>query len=315
VRADRLAVMLMLGQSAMFTAETAMIHQLGSYAPVVLLACLRGLSGVALALLLARCLGTGVVQTRQLPLQLLRGAISLLYLWVMICSFTYLPFADATAISYTQVAYIAIFSVIVLDEKVSPSRWVATLVCLIGALLIAKPAFASWDYWYLIALLGTSLNGLSFVLNRYLQREDTEATTMFYTNLVPAVAIAPVLAFIEYPPVTPDGLLCLSGLILFGPIGMYLGIAAVRRSSASALGPYTLVRLVLGIIGGAVIFGEIPDLLVGCGVTLILTGCALASCGERAVQAHITRVKAAFSRARPPVFQAGHAGITRGSAS
>lgn len=313
MRADRLAVMLMIGQSAMFTAETAMIHQLGPYAPVVLLACIRGLSGVALALLLARYLGIGVLQTQQLPLQLLRGAISLLYLWVMIYSFAYLPFPDATAISYTQVAYVAIFSVIVLDEKVTSSRWVATGICLVGALLIAKPAFASWHYLYLLALLGTSLNGLSFVLNRYLQREDTEATTMFYTNLVPAIAIVPVVAFIECQPFTRDGLLLFSGVILFGPIGMYLGIAAVRRASASALGPYTLVRLVLGVTGGAVIFGEIPDILVGCGVALILAGCALASSDEP-IQAHLTRAKAAFCRASPLVCQADNARVTRGSA-
>src|SRR5262249_30640938 len=213
----------------------------------------------------------------QLPLQLLRGLVSVLYLWVLMYSFAHLPFADATAISYTQAAYIAVFSALILNERVTALRWVASAIGMVGALLIVKPVFADRSIVYLIAFLGTSFNGLAFVLNKYLQRPggDSQLTTMFYVNAVAVVCNLPVLATTALPEteVWP----WLSGVLLFGPVGMYLGIVAVRHASASALGPYTLLRLVIAVIAGLAFFRETPDVLSCLGVAAILVSCLLAS--------------------------------------
>jgi drug/metabolite transporter (DMT)-like permease len=272
---ERLAIRLMMAQSVLFAVETTLIHHIGSRAPVMLLALVRGAGGVVLAIALARNIGFAVSRTCQLPLQLLRGTVSLLYLWVMIYSFAHLPLADATAISYTQTAYIAVFSVLILGETVSRSRWAAASLGIFGALLIAKPAFAGWSSAYVVALFGTGLNGLSFVLNRYLQRKDTEATTMFYSSLVPLLGNMPVLAVAGLP--APETLLWLPGLLLIGPIGVYLGIVAVKHASAAMLGPYTQLRLVIALLGGVIIFRELPDIVSALGVVLILASCMIAS--------------------------------------
>src|SRR5438067_3373076 len=142
---ERLAIQLMIAQGLLFAAETAAIHQIGSRASLMQLALIRAAGGLGLALVLARHVGLALLRTRQLPLQLLRGGVSLLYLWVLMYSFAHLPFADATAISYTQAAYIAVFSVAILAEPVSWSRWGAAAIGIVGALLIAKPAFAAWN--------------------------------------------------------------------------------------------------------------------------------------------------------------------------
>lgn len=272
---ERLAIRLMIAQAALFAAETAIIHELGSRVSVMQLALLRGAAGVALAIGLARNVGFAILRTRQLPLQLLRGTVSVLYLWVMIYSFGHLPFADATAISYTQAAYIAVFSVLILRESVTSSRWVAAAVGILGALLIAKPAFAGWNGVYLLALLGTSLNGLSFVLNRYVQRVDSEATTMLYSNLVAVLASAPIAAWGGMP--ASETMPWLPCLLLFGPAGMYFGIVAVRYASAAMLGPYTLLRLVSALLGSLVIFHELPDISSSIGIAFILAGCMVSS--------------------------------------
>jgi drug/metabolite transporter (DMT)-like permease len=58
---------------------------------------------------------------------------------------------------------------------------------------------------------------------------------------------------------------------------MYLGIVAVRYANTSVLGPYTLLRLVIGIVGGLLIFNERPDLWSGVGSLLILVSCLLSA--------------------------------------
>jgi drug/metabolite transporter (DMT)-like permease len=269
----------MLAQGALFAAETAIIHHIGAGTSVIQLAVIRSAAGVMLALALARAAGSGVLRTPQLTLQLLRGAVTLLYMWVMIYSFAYMPFADATAISYTQAAYITVFSVMILGETVTSVSWVAVAIGILGALLIAKPAFVGWNGAYLVALLGTSLNGLTFVLNRYLQREDSEMTTMLYSNLVPLAGNAPAFLFVGLP--APETILWLPGVFLFGPLGMYAGIVAVKHSSASALGPYTLLRLVIALLGGMLIFRELPDVLSSFGAALILASCLISACRVR----------------------------------
>src|SRR6516164_4243580 len=167
---QRLAVGLMIGQAILFAVETAMIHHIGSRGSAMQLALLRGGAGVTLVGVIAWNTGWSVIKTSQLPLQLLRGFVSVLYLWVLMYSFAHMPFADATAISYTQAAYIAAFSALILNERVTTLRWIATAIGIAGALLIVKPAFGDRNIFYLAVLLGTSLTGLAFVLNRYLQR-------------------------------------------------------------------------------------------------------------------------------------------------
>jgi drug/metabolite transporter (DMT)-like permease len=273
---QRLAVGLMIAQAILFAVETAMIHHIGSRGSAMQLALLRSGAGVTLVGIIAWNSGWSVMKTSQLPLQLLRGFVSVLYLWVLMYSFAHLPFADATAISYTQAAYIAVFSTLILNERVTTLRWIATAIGIGGALLIVKPAFLDRNIVYLVALLGTSFNGLAFVLNKYLQRPggDSELTTMFYVNAIAVVCNLPVLATTTLP--DPEVWPWLSGVLLFGPVGMYVGMVAIRHESASSLGPYTLLRLVIAIIGGIVLFREIPDLLSWLGVTAILSSCLLA---------------------------------------
>jgi len=124
----------------------------------------------------------------------------------------------------------------------------------------------------LFALLGTSFNGLAFVLNKYLQRPggDSQLTTMFYVNAVAVVCNLPVLTATALP--EPAVWPWLSGVLIFGPVGMYIGIVAVRHASASSLGPYTFLRLVIAVFFGIILFREIPDLLSWLGVAAILSG-------------------------------------------
>lgn len=273
--APRSAVQLMIAQAILFAAETAAIHHIGPGASIIQIALVRAAAGAALAGGLARRTGKRVWRTPQLRLQLLRGAITLLYMWVMIISFSYLPFAASTGISYTQSAYIAAFSALILGEVVTRVRWTAAAIGIVGALLIAKPGFATWNAVYFIALFAAALNGLAFVLNRYLQRADSEATTLFYSNLVPLLGNIPVLLMTTPP--TPATLVWFPAIMVCGPLGMLAGIAAVRHVSASALGPLTLLRLVIAVAGGIVVFHEIPDIFSVAGVALILFSCLLST--------------------------------------
>ncbi|MBV9483980.1 MAG: DMT family transporter [Acidobacteria bacterium] len=275
---QRLAISLIVGQGVFFLVETAMVHHLGGRIPIIQLALLRATGGVVIAAAIA-WRSSASLRTQHITLHLFRGGVALGYLWVLMYSFGTLPFADATALSYMQVAYITVFSALILRESVAPRRWLAATVCVIGALFIAQPSFRSWNVSYFVVLAGTSLNALSFVLNRYAQRHDNEVTTMLYVNLVSATGglfLIPVFgAPIQIPDATTG--FWLSGVFLLGPMGVYLGIVAVKHAETSTLAPYTLVRLVIGVLAGFIVFREAPALVSIFGAILILVSCALTS--------------------------------------
>jgi drug/metabolite transporter (DMT)-like permease len=284
---QRLAIGLIVGQGIFFLAETAMVHHLGGRIPIIQLALLRATGGVVIATAIAWSSSVSL-RTQHIRLHLFRGGVALGYLWVLMYSFGTLPFADATALSYTQVAYIAVFSALILQEAVVLRRWIAAAVCVIGALLIAQPSFHDWNGSYFVVLAGTSLNGLAFVLNRYAQRYDNEVSTMLYVNLVSAIGglclIPAFNASIEIPD-APTAF-WLSGVFLFGPLGVFLGIVAVKHAETSTLAPYTLVRLVVGVLSGFVMFHEAPALGSIFGAILILISCALAVPARPSATAH-----------------------------
>lgn len=276
--AGRLAVLLMLAQSVLFAIENSLIHYVGSGADVMQIILLRGLGGLALVVALAAVNGAGgaVVHSKHIGVQLLRGALVAGYAWVLTYSLTKLPLANAIAISFTTVAYTVLFAKVILDEQITGWRLAGAVFSIIGALLITKPTFGESDIDHAIVLLGTSLNGLLFVLNRYVQRQagDTQLATMFYANAFLVVAYLPAFALAAPP--APATWPSLFGLVVFGSVGMYLGIVAVRYASAAALAPLTLTRLVLTTLAGVFLFNEKPDPLTLAGILLILFSCWMA---------------------------------------
>jgi len=262
----------MVMQGSLFSAETALVHHLGSAISVVHFGVIRGFAGVVTAIIFAR--RWDVYRTEEFPIHVLRGLAALTYGWVLVYSFSRLPFADATAISYTQSIYIALFSIFILGEPVSRYSWLSVFLGVGGALFIAKPTFVGLGIVYVVAFLGTGLNGLSFVLNRYSNRKDEAETTMAYTNVVTLMGNIPLCFFTPPPAVATLPWLAL--FLFLGPLGMYAGVVALKYANASLLGPFTLVRLAIGVFAGAVIFSEFPDLLTTAGIALICLSCVLA---------------------------------------
>jgi drug/metabolite transporter (DMT)-like permease len=106
---------------------------------------------------------------------------------------------------------------------------------------------------------------------------------MFYANVVPVLVNLPILMLTGMPSISSLSL-WIPAVFVLGPVGMYLGIVAVKHADAAMLGPYTLLRLIIGVVGGVVIFHELPDIFSLCGASLILVGCALSSGSARSPQ-------------------------------
>jgi drug/metabolite transporter (DMT)-like permease len=272
---ERAAIALIVAQAVAFSIDSIAVHRIGTQLGVMQVACLRSLGGLLLVGALAGGVGWSVFRTGWWWLQGLRAAASIGYLWIFVYSFSRVPLVDATAISYTQALYLTLFSALILGERVTAARWAASAVGVIGVMLIVKPGFGSANVAYLIAVAGTSLNAMALILTKVAERRDTALTVMLYANAAAALCNAPSLASMPWP--AWDLLPSIVAVMIFGPVGMYCGMVAVRMADVSLLAPYTYVRLVVVAAAGALLFGEAPDAWSLVGTSAIIAACILAA--------------------------------------
>ena len=281
MRSERTGIRLILIQQLLFTLDTAAIHRLAGSVSLWQLGLFRSVGGLGLALCLAPSVGWAVFRTHHPTLQALRATVTVAYAWVLVYSFTVMPFADATAIGYTQAIYVALLAPPILQEVVGSRRYLAVLIGIVGALMVVKPGFSQASPIYIAVLAGTSLNALALVMTKYLQRQDSGVTIMLYLNVAIVASFMPGIS-----DALPAARLWpwLITTCVAGPLGMYAGILAVRYADASTLAPYSYVRLVLAVIGATLVFGEMPDLVSIAGVIGIVIACVVA---DRAAMASV----------------------------
>src|SRR4051794_17863401 len=100
MKSERMGIALLVAQQVLFTLETIAIHQLSGKLSVMQIALLRSIGAPPLVACLMPWAGWPALPASQPGVQILRAAIGIGYLWIFAFSFTAIPFADATALSY-----------------------------------------------------------------------------------------------------------------------------------------------------------------------------------------------------------------------
>ena len=157
---------LMLAQQCLFTIDTLSIHALAGQASLWQIGEFRALWAVILALALAPSVGWRVFGTVRPCLMAVRVAVTSVYAWVIIWSFSALPLGDATALDYTVVLYVVLLAGPMLGEAVGLRRYAAAIVGIAGAVLVIRPGINDLLWAYATVFLLTSLNGIALCLNR-----------------------------------------------------------------------------------------------------------------------------------------------------
>ncbi len=193
-----------------------------------------------------------------------------------------LPIADATAMIFSSPFFVALFSRLFLSERVPPIRWLAIVLGLAGALIIIQPgteAFRPAALWGIAGALAAATTGL---LARHLGSTEPASITSFYTTVAfLLIGVIPVAALPGLW-VTPDSIqiAMIAGAGLIAGTAHFLIVLAYRKAEASLVAPFEYSSLVVAIIMGFVVFGDIPTLPVWIGMGLI--ACAGALLARRA---------------------------------
>jgi drug/metabolite transporter (DMT)-like permease len=140
---------------------------------------------------------------------------------------------------------------------------------LCGVLIILKPGMGVFSVYAIIPLIAASMFALYSLLTRYVARQDSTATSFFWTGVTGCIVMTFVGMFHLEDMIPADWLLMLC-LCFTGATGHWLLIRCYEVAEASAVQPFTYLQLVFGAAIGVMVFGEVIETNVAVGAVLVV---------------------------------------------
>ena len=205
----------------------------------------------------------------------LRGALGVVGLMCFYYSITHIPLGDATVIQYTNPAFVAVFAVVIVAERLRLVDVLAVVLCLVGVAFIARPSFLFGGVSRLavmdvgIALGGAVASALAYTTVRRLGRTEHPLVTVLWFPLVATPLVFPLAAMSGYVPDLVD-LAVMLGVGITSQVAqvrMTQGLKLERAGRATAI---TYLQVVFAFILGAVFFDEVPTLWNTIGAAVVI---------------------------------------------
>ncbi len=248
----------MIASGIVFSAQNAIVKQLGTRLDSFEIAFFRCVFGLAVVLPFVFHGGTGLFLTGRPGLHIVRALVGVSGMFCGMYAVTHLPLADATAISFAKPLFAVLLAATFLGESVGWRRWSATAAGFVGVVVIVRPGSDMFDFAHVAALLGAFLIADVIVLVKKLQGSERNATIMAYFGIVTSIASAIPAFFVWITPTWAE-LALLACIGVSASTGQWMALKAYRAAEASAVVPFDYMRLVFAILYGWLFFAEIPD--------------------------------------------------------
>ena len=215
-------------------------------------------------------MGLRLVRTTAPGLQVVRGLTLVLSSVVFVVALRHMPIADVASIVFLAPVIVAVAGGPLLGERVSARTWIALCAGLSGVLLIIRPGGSAFTWWAFLPLACAFMFAGYQILTRKLAGHDDPVTTLFYPGLVAVLVIPPVFpGSVTGLPAVPLHLAMLVAIGILGAVGHFLLIRAHALAPATLLSPFGYGQLLVILVLGFTVFGEIPDGLALLGIALI----------------------------------------------
>lgn len=240
----------------------------------------------------------GLTRTSRPVVQVVRSCLLLGSTVFNFLAFRYLQLDQALSILFSTPFMVAALAGPMLGEWIGWRRWTAISVGFVGVLVVMRPGPQGFDVAALLSVGSAVCYALYGITTRLLARTDSNETTLFYTNVVGAVATLPLVLFVWTPPESLRIALLMIMLGAFGSLGHFLLIAGHRLAPASVLFPFIYTQMLWAVTLGYLVFDQVPNgwTLAGAGI-IVLSGLYILS---RERKMHSEEATAATSQAAGP---------------
>ncbi|MDG4876371.1 DMT family transporter [Mesorhizobium sp. WSM4935] len=234
-----------------------------------------------------------------------RGLVGVGAMGLGFFALTRLPLPEAITLNYAQPLLVVMFSSVFLGETIRVYRWSAVAVGLAGVLIISWPELTLLNsaqglndqevLGVMAALIAAAISAVAMLLVRNLVQTEKTATIVLWFSSTASVLSLFTLPF-GWQALTPmqAALLVVAGFC--GGLGQILMTAAYRHAEASVVAPFEYTSMILGVVVGYFVFGDVTSLNTLIGGVIVVGAGIFIIWRERQLGLERTRTR----RATPP---------------
>ncbi|WP_297621070.1 DMT family transporter [uncultured Roseicyclus sp.] len=273
-----------------FVAMSAIIKATAEYVPpgqAVFFRSLFAIPVIGVWLALSGDLRTGLKTSDPMG-HFWRGLLGTTSMGLSFAGLGLLPLPEVTAIGYAAPIIVVIFAAMFLGEQVRLFRLSMVVLGLAGVLVVLSPRLqldpatisSRESLGAVIVLLSAVLVALAQIFVRKLVNTETTSAIVFYFSVTAVLLSLLTLPWgWVVPPLHVVALLVLAGLL--GGVGQILLTTSYRNTDASLIASFEYTSMLLAIIVGYTVFGEVPGAATLAGGAMIVIAGILIILRER----------------------------------
>jgi drug/metabolite transporter (DMT)-like permease len=212
----------------------------------------------------------GLLSTKRPLLQIARSLLLVCATVGNFLALRWMQLDEVLSIIFTFPFLVSIISGPMLGEWIGARRWAAVGVGFCGVLLITRPGLGGAQPAALFSVGATVSYALYAVITRIVSRTDSNQTSLFYSNLVGALVLLPIVPFVWRDPPSWQSWALLVIVGVLGSSGHFCMIAAHRLAPASVLSPFIYTQLVWVVLLGYLVFDHLPTAWTVAGATIVV---------------------------------------------
>jgi drug/metabolite transporter (DMT)-like permease len=280
--ANRRGILCMAGAMSCFVVNDAFVKYVSQTVPIAQMVFVRSIFVTLIIFAIARATGaTSRMADAVRPRVLLRAVIDASATLLYLAALVHLPIANATAINLAAPLFMTVFAVMFLREQVNLARWLAILAGFAGVVLIIQPRAEGFNAWALASLAATVLHATRDLLTRGIP-QDIPSILITVAATVSACVMSGIWTLSQgWHPFGGTELLLVACAALFVSAGFYLIVASMRQGEMSVIGLFRYTGLLVALVLGFAIWGDIPNLLAWAGIVLMMASGLYILLGER----------------------------------
>ncbi|EDL55608.1 integral membrane protein [Vibrio mediterranei AK1] len=180
-----------------------------------------------------------------------------------------IPLANATALGFTQVLFVALLARLFLRETLSMSRILTLILGFSGVMLIVQPSFDDTSLGYIVLGLVASMGAAiaAICVRRIAQLESKLALLAYQALFVGILALVPSTFDWVWP--SWNELLLLVSVGVISSIAQWFGVSAYKYGAANVVSNVEYVKIIYAMGIGYLLFSETPNQLAIIGVVLL----------------------------------------------
>jgi drug/metabolite transporter (DMT)-like permease len=180
-----------------------------------------------------------------------------------------LPIAIASTLVWTSPIFLTICAAVYLKEQVTVARGIAVFTGFIGVLFVTNPFYSEFTWAMILPLVAAAFVVTRDMLTRQL---DSQLHSLYvvFTTLILVTLTGGFISLLDWRPVeiSQVGWLAVSAALL--SMGFFCQISAVRIGELSFIAPFSFTGILVSVMYGYLVWGEIPTIYMATGIALII---------------------------------------------